>query len=1462
MGATVDSLEIQIQSQANKANASIDSLIKKLGRLNSSLSSVNSRGFSTMASGVNKLANATQNFSRNTSKDDFSRLARELRKLNNVDTSNISKVAGSLKTLASGLSAVNGITFNAQGLNSLINSLRQLGSIKGTSGVNNLSKLKNDLAGFVQGINSIGAVTFDATNLLKLVNTITRLGGKTGNSATQNLPKISAQLQNFVRQMNQIGSLSFDPSSLATLVKSITQLGGKNSTAAIANIPRLATALQNLMITLSRAPAVSQNLIQMTNALAALSRSGASTGRAANSISNSLNKVSKSSLGLKRGLFGSVGGLRSFATQLLAAAGIYVGIYGAIRGIKASIDIASDLVEVQNVVDATFGDMSYKVEELAQNSIKQFGMSELSLKQYASRFQAMGVAMGISNSSIQKSNEYLNKQTDGYVGLSDSMSDVSLNLTKLTADMASFYNVSQSDVAEDLSAIFTGQTRPLRTYGLDLTQATLQEWAMKQGIDADIQSMSQAEKTMLRYQYVMANTTVAQGDFARTSNTWANQVRILVEQFKQFGKVIGTGLIAAFKPFLQGMNVVMAKVISFTETVLNALGQIFGWKFEISGGGYTNDLADDMEDAAIGAGDLSDNLGSAAKNAEKLSTLGIDELNVISQNSDNSSGGGSGNGGSGAGSSDGNGITTKMTRSDTMLQAYKSSIDSLYELGEYISDTLSKTLEGINWNSVYKKAENFGTGLAEFLNGLISPRLFENVGITIAGSLNTAFHAANAFAIEFDWSNLGQSLAKSLKGFFTNWDAELRGETFSNFVNGILESITKFLDTIGEDDVFYDIGQKLVDFICGIDWKTLVWNLTGFASGLLNAMVEFPLDVARGIAQTIVNKIFGTEDVKIETPEWINDIFGFLIASLTPAAKMMYVLPKAGDIAKSFAEIASAIKEGYENIVSSLWEWAIGRWSDLKSFLIGIPGFFKELGETAVSMFLFAWMKIGEWAEDRCEAFKNGFSTAKDYFKTLGLTTYEMLKIAWASVGDWAKQKWESIKSPFKDAKQWFKDAFQSAYNAVTSIWKAIGGFFKGIAQDIVDPIGKAVNGVIDGINWIFNKVSGKKPLTPWTVPKFASGSNGLQKDTIGMVNDQPGSTYKELIVPPNGKPFIPNGRNVMLPMEKGTKIMPANQTKAFMGSIPKFAGGIGDFFGGIWEKVTSFTGNVLDYLTDPKKIVQIAIDKFTDFTGVGSFFMPLASGAISKVLDSVVEYIKKLFDDITTVNYSPSAGVEQWRQLARKALEMTGQYTAGNLNLLLYQMQTESGGNPNAINLWDINAKNGIPSKGLMQVIDPTFRAYAYPGYGTNIYDPLSNMLAAIRYTLARYGSLSKGWKGHGYAGGAGKITLADIIPAYSVGGFPEDGLFMANHDEIVGKFDNGRNVVMNNNQIIQSVSAGVEAAFERQNAKTNALLTKVVEYQKLLLDKDTSVNIDGKKADKQLTKARRNSGYSFSPA
>lgn len=419
------------------------------------------------------------------------------------------------------------------------------------------------------------------------------------------------------------------------------------------------------------------------------------------------------------------------------------------------------------------------------------------------------------------------------------------------------------------------------------------------------------------------------------------------------------------------------------------------------------------------------------------------------------------------------------------------------------------------------------------------------------------------------------------------------------------------------------------------------------------------------------------------------------------------------------------------------------------------------------------WGDITDWLSEKWNAFKDWMSglwdTISEKIQKVWNGIKDFFSGIWNGIKDTATGIWNSIKGTLGGIWDSIKE---KAMDAFSSVWKFIkdgfnnlkdtlGGIVKGIANAIVKPIGGAVNGVINGVNWVLDKVGSDKQFALWEVPKFARGTGGIQKDTLGIVNDQKGSTYKEMIVPPHGKPFIPEGRDVVLPLEKGTKIMPANQTKSFLEELPHFASGIGDFFGGIWSTVKDFTGNVWDYITHPSKIVQIAIDKFTDLTGAFEPWISVAKGAVNTVFDSVVGFVKGIFDTQSHVNYNPSAGVEQWRTLATRALQMTGQYSEANLERLLYQMQTESGGNPNAINNWDINAINGTPSKGLMQVIDPTFRAYAMPGYDKNIYDPLSNMLASIRYAVSTYGSLAAAYRGVGYEDGIGDINLSDLLPS-----------------------------------------------------------------------------------------------------
>jgi CII-binding regulator of phage lambda lysogenization HflD len=334
------------------------------------------------------------------------------------------------------LNSAGSVTYDPSSLVNIVGVIGKLGGVKATQGTANLESLAQHLTNFVTEMNGIGSVTFDSASLQTLVSNISRLGASGATQAVANLPQISQQLSAFVQQMNSLGSMTFDTTNLTSLVTAISRLGYGGVTQAITNIPQLATALSNLMSTLSNAPRVSQNLIDMTNALANLASQGSRSSSAISGLSSRLNIFGKSASGATKkawSLASAIG--KIYATYWLA--------FRAFNVFKKAINISADLTEVQNVVDVTFKDMAYKVDEFAENSIEKLGMSELALKTYASRFQSMGSAMGISSSQIAKANQFLAEQTDGYIEMSDSMADVSLNLTKLVADVSSLYNIGR-----------------------------------------------------------------------------------------------------------------------------------------------------------------------------------------------------------------------------------------------------------------------------------------------------------------------------------------------------------------------------------------------------------------------------------------------------------------------------------------------------------------------------------------------------------------------------------------------------------------------------------------------------------------------------------------------------------------------------------------------------------------------------------------------------------------------------------------------------------------------------------------------------------------------------------------------------------------------------------------------------------------------------------------------------------
>ncbi len=362
---------------------------------------------------------------------------------------------------------------------------------------------------------------------------------------------------------------------------------------------------------------------------------------------------------------------------------------------------------------------------------------------------------------------------------------------------------------------------------------------------------------------------------------------------------------------------------------------------------------------------------------------------------------------------------------------------------------------------------------------------------------------------------------------------------------------------------------------------------------------------------------------------------------------------------------------------------------------------------------------------------------------------------------------WESLKNAggvtTENLDKVFSDAIDSLVTKISELPQKMGDALKNNSSHLSDGMVEMwkeavkasvapVNKLLDGANHILKEFGSKKKVIEWT--PYANGTSG-HKGGNALVNDGRGA---ELVQMPNGNTFIPNGRNVFMPnAPQGMKVLPAEQTAQIMGkNSPTFnyANGIGNI--DVWSFYDNAKG---------------LVDKITEnisYNGLSTLASNVGQSMVSTFAGEMPAWIEKLFEEggQSIGSYVASKGVMQWLPTVVRALKMEGQYSLANVARTLFQMRTESGGNPKAINLWDSNAKKGIPSKGLMQVIDPTFNAYAREGFDKNIYDPLSNILASIRYAVSRYGSLTKAFRGKGYANG-GIATSPSI--------FGEDGAEMA---------------------------------------------------------------------------------------
>ena len=857
---------------------------------------------------------------------------KSLRELSSVDMSNFN--TDSFSGIVQSISSLGQIPDISAGINKLVASLAKLASSGAsiTTVAQRLPILGNALREVVDRLASAEDISAAVNVFVQSLARLAGAGAKTTQTAA-GLETLGQATLDFFRTMQSAPQISENTlrmtEALSRLAASGANVGqATNATAgAFSSLGNASSRAANItskaFSALGKVFKGSASLIvkSVESIISAIKTMGNIAGKSLSGILNTTKSVATGIFSSAKSIVSSFtlignsgkvfGKVESQLRSIIRTAVPFATVFGAINLAKQSVELSSSLTEVQNVVRTTFGDMTQEVNDFAKSAIQDLGMSELTFKQVASRYQAMGTSMGITSGQVQKATQFLQKNSEMYGKTADSMGDMSIELTRLAADMASFYDVAQEDVAQDLASIFTGATRPLRQYGLDITEATLGEWALKNGIDADMDSMTQAQKAMLRYQYILANTTAAQGDFIRTANTWHNMTTVLSQSFQQLGSIVGEVLINAFKPFVAALNSVMGHVITFARTVADALGKIFGWSLEIDAGGITNDMEDATgyyEDAGDAAGDVADETGDAAKAAKKLkkqlAVLPFDELNQLAKDmeyaADAGKGSGNGNGLDSLVTPETSGFSANFVKGDGLLDKYKSDIDSLYELGDYIGTTLTETLKKIDWDKIYETASGFGSGLASFLNGLISPELFSEIGSTVAGVLNTALHFLDDFGNNFEWGNFGVSLSDGLKSFLTDYDWDLRVENFNTFANGILDTIIAALDNVTAAE-WQRIPQKIADMIEAVDATGIGWKLGNIVNSLANAFY-----------QLVANKVTWAE-LGTKIGEGINSFLKGM-NKIDPETKMTGWETLGKDISNSISGITISITKALEKV--------------------------------------------------------------------------------------------------------------------------------------------------------------------------------------------------------------------------------------------------------------------------------------------------------------------------------------------------------------------------------------------------------------------------------------------------------------------------------------------------------------------------------------------------------------------
>ena len=391
---------------------------------------------------------------------------------------------------------------------------------------------------------------------------------------------------------------------------------------------------------------------------------------------------------------------------------------------------------------------------------------------------------------------------------------LSTNITQLSADLASFYNTDVESAFEALNAIFTGHIRTLRQYGLNISEANLENYRLSRGIKTAYSSMSEQQKILLRYNYVMENTKDIQGDFAKTQASFANQTKLLQQNFKTLSATLGSFLIPVLSTVLKYLNAIITAV----NALFSRLASVLGIQIQTFGG------------AGVALNDIQDGWDGATGAAEKYraTIAGFDELETLNPKS---SGGGAGAGGSLTGEDlFPNGLLSYDVEDN--VEALDVSFNKLIKL---IDDKIQQ---------VKSKSEELSSAFGRNVNGLVNYVNWPLLGKTVGDGFNLITSAVNRFMEEIDFKNLGSKFAEAVNGIFETVSFEEVGHNFSLKFNAIIDSLRGFVETFSFSTLADGILTSFRTALAEIRWEDAGVTLAagfnkvfGFLDDLLNGRI-------------------------------------------------------------------------------------------------------------------------------------------------------------------------------------------------------------------------------------------------------------------------------------------------------------------------------------------------------------------------------------------------------------------------------------------------------------------------------------------------------------------------------------------------------------------------------------------------------------------------------------------------